>query len=142
MRNYHFSYKIRSDIISIIWFSKSFKSAKWWEACLLPLQIFPKFNNFVRNFSWKIFQFFIYGCYFGAVSAIFIFMLIKKIIGKIFVTKFTPTDQCPEKDTLTWPAIPLRFSCFFNVLYYFLSYFSVKKSAADLSYFKLLNFEI
>ncbi|KAL3991112.1 Reduced folate carrier family protein [Acanthocheilonema viteae] len=46
-------------------------------------------------------QFFIYGCYFGAVSAIFIFMLIQKIIGKIFVTEFTPADQCPEKDTLT-----------------------------------------
>ncbi|CAG9530420.1 unnamed protein product [Cercopithifilaria johnstoni] len=46
-------------------------------------------------------QFFIYGCYFGAVSAIFIFMLVQKLIGKIFVTEFTPTDQSPEKDTLT-----------------------------------------
>uniref|UniRef100_A0AAF5RU16 Reduced folate carrier n=1 Tax=Wuchereria bancrofti TaxID=6293 RepID=A0AAF5RU16_WUCBA len=43
-------------------------------------------------------QFFIYGCYFGAVSVIFIFMLIQKIIGEIFVTEFTPTNQCPEKD--------------------------------------------
>uniref|UniRef100_A0A8R1XRN7 Reduced folate carrier n=1 Tax=Onchocerca volvulus TaxID=6282 RepID=A0A8R1XRN7_ONCVO len=44
-------------------------------------------------------QFFIYGCYFGAVSTIFIVMLIQKIISK--VTDFNPTDQCPEKDALT-----------------------------------------
>ncbi|MCP9265283.1 Reduced folate carrier [Dirofilaria immitis] len=44
-------------------------------------------------------QFFIYGCYFGAISTIFILMLIRKIIGK--VTVFSQADQCPEKDTLT-----------------------------------------